>query len=46
MQPINYQLAAYSDLFMLIAAIVYAAAFIAFALDMASSSKTIRALES
>ncbi|NUL44066.1 c-type cytochrome biogenesis protein CcsB [Citricoccus nitrophenolicus] len=45
MQPINYQLAGYSDLFMLIAAIVYAAAFIVFAVDMASSSKTIRTLE-
>ncbi|MFB9075423.1 MULTISPECIES: c-type cytochrome biogenesis protein CcsB [Citricoccus] len=45
MQPINYQLAGYSDLFMLIAALVYAAAFILFALDLATSSKTIRALE-
>jgi cytochrome c-type biogenesis protein CcsB len=45
MQPINLQLASYSDLFMLIAALVYAAAFILFALDMASSSKTIRTLE-
>ncbi|MCY1157605.1 MAG: ccsB [Citricoccus sp.] len=45
MQPINLQLASYSDLFMLIAALVYAAAFILFALDMANSSKTIRALE-
>ncbi|MBB5749762.1 c-type cytochrome biogenesis protein CcsB [Micrococcus sp. TA1] len=45
MQPINLQLASYSDLFMLIAALVYAAAFVLFALDMANSSKTIRALE-
>jgi cytochrome c-type biogenesis protein CcsB len=45
MQPINLQLASYSDLFMLIAALVYAAAFIVFAIDMASSSKTIRTLE-
>ena len=45
MQPINLQLASYSDLFMLIAALVYAAAFILFALDMANSSKTIRTLE-
>jgi len=45
MQPINLQLASYSDLFMLIAALVYAAAFILFALDMANSSRTIRGLE-
>ncbi|QCU79671.1 c-type cytochrome biogenesis protein CcsB (plasmid) [Citricoccus sp. SGAir0253] len=45
MQPINLQLASYSDLFMLIAALVYAVAFILFALDLATSSKTIRALE-
>jgi cytochrome c-type biogenesis protein CcsB len=45
MQPINLQLASYSDLFMLIAALVYAAAFVLFALDMANSSRTIRTLE-
>ncbi|WP_313816104.1 c-type cytochrome biogenesis protein CcsB [Citricoccus sp.] len=45
MQSINLQLASYSDLFMLIAALVYAAAFIVFAIDMATSSKTIRTLE-
>ncbi|MGW9550061.1 c-type cytochrome biogenesis protein CcsB [Citricoccus zhacaiensis] len=45
MQSINLQLASYSDLFMLIAALVYAAAFIVFAIDMATSSKTIRILE-
>ena len=45
MPSINLQLASYSDLFMLIAALVYAAAFIVFALDMANSSKTIRTLE-
>ncbi|HEY4615854.1 MAG TPA: c-type cytochrome biogenesis protein CcsB [Citricoccus sp.] len=45
MQPIDVQLASYSDLFMLIAAFVYAAAFILFALDMANSSKAIRTLE-
>ena len=45
MPSINLQLASYSDLFMLIAALVYAAAFIVFALDMAHSSQTIRTLE-
>ncbi|MEO9249190.1 c-type cytochrome biogenesis protein CcsB [Citricoccus nitrophenolicus] len=45
MPSINLQLASYSDLFMLIAALVYAAAFIVFAIDMATSSKTIRTLE-
>jgi cytochrome c-type biogenesis protein CcsB len=45
MPSINLQLASYSDLFMLIAALVYAAAFIVFAIDLATSSKTIRTLE-
>ncbi|HRO93974.1 c-type cytochrome biogenesis protein CcsB [Citricoccus sp.] len=45
MPSINLQLASYSDLFMLIAALIYAVAFILFALDLATSSKTIRALE-
>lgn len=43
--PVNEQLAEYSDLFMLIAAFVYAGAFILFAVDMAVSSSTIRRLE-
>ncbi|TFI38834.1 c-type cytochrome biogenesis protein CcsB, partial [Micrococcus endophyticus] len=43
--PVNEQLALYSDLFMLIAALVYAAAFILFTVDMATSSATIRRLE-
>ncbi|MGW5852972.1 c-type cytochrome biogenesis protein CcsB [Micrococcus sp. 2A] len=43
--PVNEQLAQYSDLFMLIAALVYAAAFILFAVDMAISSSTIRRIE-
>ncbi|RUQ40727.1 c-type cytochrome biogenesis protein CcsB, partial [Micrococcus sp. HSID17227] len=43
--PVNEQLALYSDLFMLIAALVYAAAFILFTIDMATASATIRRLE-
>ncbi|MBN6827643.1 c-type cytochrome biogenesis protein CcsB, partial [Micrococcus luteus] len=43
--PVNEQLALYSDLFMLIAALVYAAAFILFTIDMATASVTIRRLE-
>ncbi|QCP07472.1 c-type cytochrome biogenesis protein CcsB [Micrococcus luteus] len=43
--PVNEQLALYSDLFMLIAAFVYAAAFVLFTIDMATSSATIRRLE-
>lgn len=43
--PVNEQLALYSDLFMLIAALVYAASFILFTIDMATSSATIRRLE-
>ena len=43
--PVNEQLASYSDLFMLIAALVYAGAFILFAIDMAVSSSTIARLE-
>lgn len=35
--PVNEQLALYSDLFMLIAALVYAAAFILFTIDMATA---------
>ena len=45
MAPVNEQLAYYSDLFMLIAALVYAVSFILFAIDMATSSATIRRLE-
>ncbi len=45
MTPVNEQLAYYSDLFMLIAALVYAVSFILFAIDMATSSATIRRLE-
>ena len=45
MQSINLELAGYSDLFMLIAAFIYAAAFILFTLDVSTSSKTIRTLE-
>ncbi|XKH55189.1 c-type cytochrome biogenesis protein CcsB (plasmid) [Citricoccus nitrophenolicus] len=46
MPSINLQLASYSDLFMLIAAFIYVAAFILFTLDVATSSTTIRNLES
>ncbi|NUL49008.1 c-type cytochrome biogenesis protein CcsB [Cellulosimicrobium funkei] len=45
MPSINLQLASYSDLFMLIAALVYAAAFIVFAIDLSTSSRAIRTLE-
>ncbi|WP_261624986.1 c-type cytochrome biogenesis protein CcsB [Nesterenkonia marinintestina] len=45
MSPIDQELAEYSDLFMWTAAIIYTAAFIAFAVDMARSSATIRRLE-
>ncbi|MDO5634103.1 MAG: c-type cytochrome biogenesis protein CcsB, partial [Micrococcus sp.] len=43
--PINETLAEYSNLFMLIAALVYAVAFIVFTVDMALSSATIKRLE-
>lgn len=46
LQPINVELAEYSDLFMLISAFIYTAAFIVFAVDMIRSSATIRRLES
>ncbi|MEE1621316.1 c-type cytochrome biogenesis protein CcsB [Zafaria sp. Z1313] len=46
MPTINEDLGAYSDLFMLLAALAYAVAFIAFAWDLAKSSRTIRELES
>lgn len=45
MPSINLQLASYSDLFMLIAALVYAAAFIVFAIDLATASRAVRTLE-
>ncbi|GAB3190631.1 c-type cytochrome biogenesis protein CcsB [Nesterenkonia suensis] len=45
MDPVNEELAQYSDLFMLIAALIYTAAFIVFAVDMVRSSATIRRLE-
>ena len=45
MPTINVALGQYSDLFMLLAALVYAAAFIAFAWDLAKSSKLIREID-
>ncbi|GAA3278818.1 c-type cytochrome biogenesis protein CcsB [Nesterenkonia halobia] len=42
---IDQELAQYSDLFMLIAALIYTGAFLMFALDIARSSVTIRRLE-
>ena len=46
MPSIDYALAEYSELFMLLAAFAYTAAFLAFTWDLAKSSKTIRAVES
>ncbi|GAA2546634.1 cytochrome c-type biogenesis protein CcsB [Neomicrococcus aestuarii] len=45
MPTINETLGQYSDLFMLLAAMVYAVAFICFAFDLAKSNETIRELE-
>ncbi|MCH8565954.1 c-type cytochrome biogenesis protein CcsB [Nesterenkonia sp. LB17] len=45
MQSINMELAQYSELFMLIAAFIYTAAFMLFAVDMIRSSATIRRVE-
>ncbi len=45
MDPIDYDLARYSELFMLLAAFTYTVAFLAFAWDLAKSSKTIQAVE-
>ncbi|WP_411731579.1 c-type cytochrome biogenesis protein CcsB [Paeniglutamicibacter sp.] len=45
MPTINVALGQYSDLFMLLAAIVYASAFVAFAWDLAKSSKLIREID-
>jgi len=46
MPSIDYALAEYSELFMLLAAFAYTAAFLAFTWDLAKSSKTIHAVES
>src|SRR5699024_9303045 len=45
MTPINETLAQYSELFMLIAALIYLVAFFFFSWDMASASRSIRKLE-
>ncbi|GAB2906785.1 c-type cytochrome biogenesis protein CcsB [Neomicrococcus lactis] len=45
MPTINVALGQYSDLFMLLSALVYAAAFVAFAWDLAKSSKLIREID-
>jgi len=45
MPSIDYQLAEYSDLFMLLAAFTYTVAFLAFTWDLAKSSKTLRAID-
>lgn len=45
MKPVNETLGEYSDLFMLIAALVYLVAFFLFMWDMATASKTIRRVE-
>ncbi len=45
MPSINVELAEYSDLFMLIAALIYTAALIFYAVDMVRSSATIRRIE-
>ncbi|WP_418888845.1 c-type cytochrome biogenesis protein CcsB [Paeniglutamicibacter quisquiliarum] len=45
MPTINVALGQYSDLFMLLAAIVYASAFVAFAWDLAKSSKLIQEID-
>ncbi|WBL20480.1 c-type cytochrome biogenesis protein CcsB [Citricoccus sp. NR2] len=44
-QPINEVLASYSELFMLIAALVYTVTFFVFSWDMARSSASIRRME-
>ena len=46
MPSIDQTLAGYSELFMLLAAFTYTIAFLAFAWDLAKSSKTIQAVES
>ncbi|KAA0973134.1 c-type cytochrome biogenesis protein CcsB [Paeniglutamicibacter gangotriensis] len=45
MPTINVVLGQYSDLFMLLAAMVYASAFVAFAWDLAKSSKLIQEID-
>lgn len=45
MTPVNETLASYSELFMLIAALVYLVAFLFFSWDMATASQSIRKLE-
>ncbi len=45
MPTINVVLGQYSDLFMLLAALVYASAFVAFAWDLAKSSKLIQEID-
>jgi cytochrome c-type biogenesis protein CcsB len=45
MPPINETMGQYSELFMLLAAGTYTVAFIAFAWDLAKSSKTLRAVD-
>lgn len=45
MAPINETLGVYSQLFMLLAAMVYMVAFIFYALDLAQTNKTIAALD-
>ncbi|WP_022873392.1 c-type cytochrome biogenesis protein CcsB [Nesterenkonia alba] len=45
LQPINVELAEYSELFMLISAFIYTLAFILFTVDTARSSATIRRVE-
>src|SRR5699024_2842649 len=45
MTPINETLAQYSELFMLIAALIYLVSFFFFSWDMASASRSIRKLE-
>lgn len=45
MTPINETLAQYSDLFMLIAALIYLVSFFFFSWDMASASRSIKKLE-
>jgi len=45
MTPVNETLASYSELFMLIAAFIYLAAFLLFAWDIATASKAVKKLE-
>ena len=45
MPSIDYKLAEYSDLFMLLAAFTYTVAFLAFTWDLAKSSKTMRSID-